>query len=78
MAEQLSFFSPVSTVTGQTAWSKKESDKRLQALRAEHRANTSYWEGQHNQSTAERNLSNRQFNIEQRRVFGLGLDHEPS
>jgi len=29
MDKQLSFFDPVSTVTGQTAWSKAEGDKRL-------------------------------------------------
>jgi hypothetical protein len=35
--EQLSFFDPISTVTGQTGWSKEEGDERLKSIRARQR-----------------------------------------
>jgi len=34
--EQMSFFYPASTETGQTAWSKEEGNARLQVIRAKH------------------------------------------
>ena len=59
--EQLTFFSPVSPVTGQTAWPKEEHNKRLDIIRARSlQKHASSWEQTHDEG-ARPILSGQQF-----------------